>query len=454
MVASNSQDVLNNTDSELVRSLTDFFNKLNQNQPYNINIIDELHANENAHSRIMGKLLAYCNSTGEYSILKSILNYIVNVKEKNEFKVLLDELISQNLTIENEKERIDLLVKGDDYAIIFENKIKGAGDQQNQIARYIEKLLANDQKKYQERNVYVVYLTSDEHNPSDQSWKIENGRDYKNDFEDRYVNLSYKSDILPWIKSEVYPSCPIKEELLISALRQYIDHLEGMFWMRSSQQESGMLPKLLKVSKYESHGNELKNVYELLCKLREIQNQSSSLQPEDIVVLDSVKNILENYINSKIRDINIVFEQKSREILNLEYGQSYGNVEIEALLNGSDKRLLFAFPEKWRKALRAVHLEWVNLKENHYVGEGAQEYFIELHFEQNTWKKYYDSVKDLIKLLSKELTISNKSGKTICGISIKAPSLCYMTDKKLYDFLTEAYNKIGSIVVALSQIRW
>ena len=86
MVASNSQNVLNNTDSELVRSLTDFFNKLNQNQPYNINIIDELHANENAHSRIMGKLLAYCNSTGEYSILKSILNYIVNVKEKNKFK--------------------------------------------------------------------------------------------------------------------------------------------------------------------------------------------------------------------------------------------------------------------------------------------------------------------------------------------------------------------------------
>ena len=35
--------------------------------PYHINIIDELHINENGHSRILLKLLQYQNEQGEYT---------------------------------------------------------------------------------------------------------------------------------------------------------------------------------------------------------------------------------------------------------------------------------------------------------------------------------------------------------------------------------------------------
>ena len=37
--------------------------------PYHINVIDELHINENAHSRILLKLLQFRNTKGEYEIL-------------------------------------------------------------------------------------------------------------------------------------------------------------------------------------------------------------------------------------------------------------------------------------------------------------------------------------------------------------------------------------------------
>lgn len=36
--------------------------------PYNINVIDELHINENAHSRILCKLLQYKNDEGKYEM--------------------------------------------------------------------------------------------------------------------------------------------------------------------------------------------------------------------------------------------------------------------------------------------------------------------------------------------------------------------------------------------------
>ena len=44
--------------------------------PYHMNVIDELHINENAHSRILLKLLQFKNENGEYEFLDSILRYV------------------------------------------------------------------------------------------------------------------------------------------------------------------------------------------------------------------------------------------------------------------------------------------------------------------------------------------------------------------------------------------
>lgn len=37
--------------------------------PYHLNVIDELHINENAHSRILTKLLQYKSESGRYEFL-------------------------------------------------------------------------------------------------------------------------------------------------------------------------------------------------------------------------------------------------------------------------------------------------------------------------------------------------------------------------------------------------
>ena len=53
-------------------------------QPYRLNVIDELHINENGHSRILTKLLQYRAADGTYVFLESLLHYI-NAKKKTNF---------------------------------------------------------------------------------------------------------------------------------------------------------------------------------------------------------------------------------------------------------------------------------------------------------------------------------------------------------------------------------
>ena len=102
--------------------------------PYHLNLIDELHINENGHSRILYKLLEYRNPNGDYIFLKSLLKYIARNCEAFEKICVINPEITQELC------RIDLWIRdrAGGYAIIFENKVYNATDQEAQIARYIE----------------------------------------------------------------------------------------------------------------------------------------------------------------------------------------------------------------------------------------------------------------------------------------------------------------------------
>ena len=122
--------------------------------PYHMNVIDELHINENAHSRILLKLLQFKNENGEYEFLDSLLRY---VKDKNRISQFLDIQIKKP-TITQEEARIDLWVrdKKTGYSIIFENKVYNAQDRDSQISRYIDKTIG---EKFDVKN--AVYVPSE-----------------------------------------------------------------------------------------------------------------------------------------------------------------------------------------------------------------------------------------------------------------------------------------------------
>lgn len=259
--------------------------------PYHINIIDLLWANENAHSRILAHLLEQ-NDNGKFEILENFYRYLSSINENFQLKI-------SNPTISSEKYRIDILVQQEkDFAIIIENKIHYATDQSEQLKRYIDNVKSLG---YHTEQIYILYLTRDEWSEvADQSWG-----DYKEEFEDRYIKLTYRNHILPWLKNEVLPNVKIKDIYLKSALEQYIDHLEGLFSLRKIHKK--MNAKLQeKISELLGLGKGLDNdiliLEERLREIDEVRNQLNSIKEDNEKSFwDSIElGLKEDFPNMKI----------------------------------------------------------------------------------------------------------------------------------------------------------
>lgn len=254
--------------------------------PYHINLIDELRANENAHSRILEKLLQQQEPTNKgYEILKSFLLFIIEkYRDKDEFHKIKIE--KPNIT--QEKKRIDLWIRDNkNYTIIIENKMGWAIDQPKQLERYIE---TTKEQGFNEQQIYVLYLppTYDK-KPDEQTW----GKYWNHDIrKKRYLNLSFKNDILPWLKGFL-PNISPNNKFLSSAIEQYIDHLEGKFSLRAINNKMNMeLQKFIR-EKLEINNIEPEKAFEIVSeKIQEIDNV--------LIQLESLQEKIQDEIDEKI----------------------------------------------------------------------------------------------------------------------------------------------------------
>jgi hypothetical protein len=214
----------------------EIYDREKEKLPYHINLIDELSANENAHSKILGKLFQKKSYNGKYEILTGFVEYL-KTKGTESFAAITVEAPQ----ITREVQRIDLWIRDKSYTIIIENKIHDAPDRSRQLERYIDISKASKN----EEQIFVIYLPpTPEKEPDEESWgKYFNSDIYRN----RYLKLSFRNDILPWLLKEVLPNIEQKEVYLQSAVRQYIDHLEGMFNLRIINNKMNMeLQKFIK----------------------------------------------------------------------------------------------------------------------------------------------------------------------------------------------------------------
>jgi len=226
--------------NKTVYSISSQIEQIKQKEPYQVNLLEEVHLHdsneeivsrvkENAHSRIIRALLSY-NSNGDYVILKSMLNFIISRNKSSEWDSIS---VSSPNTPKNEIGRIDVLIEEPKkYALIFENKINNAVDQDKQIARYI-----NFVKKmgFHEEQIFILYLSNQGENPSSQTWVDSTSNEsYFNTFKNRFINFSFKNWVLPWLKESVFPLVEkiADEKLLQSAVIQYINYLETKYKMK------------------------------------------------------------------------------------------------------------------------------------------------------------------------------------------------------------------------------
>ena len=146
-------------------------------KPFNVFSVLRSESDEvNLHSRFLRALLKYKKSPeAERENLKDFLQHVVG-----------EQFEEKGANVDREIDNIDILISNADskQAVVIENKI-WAGDQPEQLQKYYRKL--RDPGGYS--NIHLLYLTPHGNEPSKNS---PGDLDYK--------TISYKDDLLPWLK--------------------------------------------------------------------------------------------------------------------------------------------------------------------------------------------------------------------------------------------------------------
>jgi hypothetical protein len=192
--------------------------------PFHFNIVDELHVNENAHTRILMKLLQY-EKGKKFPILLSFIKFL-SAYFNDDFQICKPRLYIG-------LEFIDGLIEDPGhYAIIIENKVCGAVDQDSQLERYIETI---EKHGFNSSDIYVIYLTLDGNKTaSNYSFTLKAKKKLgfiDNQSTGRFIQINYNQHILPWLKEVIAPTYR-EEDFLYSGIFQYIDYIEGLLEIR------------------------------------------------------------------------------------------------------------------------------------------------------------------------------------------------------------------------------
>ena len=404
---------------ELAKALGDYYEEQEAALPFHINVIDELHANENAHTRILTHLLKY-KEDGKHVILSSFL------KQLPTFNV--DTFDIEKSKVYFNRDNIDGLIEKDgEYAVIIENKIHWAVDQDKQIERYvnteIERGIPSD-------SIWVIYLTRDGRKKVEGYSLTEKTKEILGD---RFLEMDYYHNILPWLKETILPNCRVREEWLESAIKQYIDHLEGLFDIRDSRK--GFRKKVLsKIANSIDCTKEMSRG-EVYAKLNAYLHTLGELQ-----------NIVSNSMESMIKPVIERLQNTTLEVLD-----DLCPEEEIGFYNGIHNGFFQVFFKKWTTK---VHFEWIPLNEKRLLS--GIEYTLVLHVEQNDIQERFKQVLCDSLLMTKATEVGlerdSKDNRVFYKTVISSKrSISDMTHEELADFLREVYKDVENIQVFVSE---
>ena len=294
--------------------------------PTNFNLLDLVGRNiyETKHSKILGELLRYKHKE-KFLFLNSFIEFLeshFNFEEK---------LKLESPTIEIEKSNIDILIKNKDFALIIENKINYAKDQDEQIKNYVEKLEKDGYSR--EKNIYVAYLTR---RGAKEVEEYSLPKELKDKLGNRFLEINYYSHILPFLEN-ILLDIPLKEETLISGIRQYIDYLKGILGIRKGEEKmheeiKKVLEEKLKLKDISTDKEKLEVIQKKKSEFESCVQGLQNLEHEITERRNSLRRIFCEKLYKKLQNSNTGEWIKTEEnysshyrILNKKYIKDFGN---------------------------------------------------------------------------------------------------------------------------------
>jgi hypothetical protein len=192
------------------------------NRTFSFNILDDVHLNENAHTRILVKLLQHPE------ICRSFLCALGESFSDSGLQKLVKDSGEEIPKASCFSENVDLRIRLKDVSVLVENKVKDAVDQDAQIDRYVE---AEENKNGGKELTFVVYLTKDGKkkvlNASFTRTRELLGYRSEENY-GRFLTANYHDHIVPWLKNQILAWAKENGEAMLAAgVAQYIDYMEG-----------------------------------------------------------------------------------------------------------------------------------------------------------------------------------------------------------------------------------
>ena len=474
-------------------------------QPYNLFTMWDMCENE--HTKLLLSLFRF-KQGNEYVLIKSFMKRFANEKGKR----FANEVgISDNQRVEiyynrkyvyytenNANERpqkktatknsfIDGLIlikdtntneQNNNRAIIIENKIKDAPDQDNQVRRYIYHMhkqehieldkiwcfyIASDGSKSISEASYIPSYEEENNTPNILSLKINKDStesDEKVDCHigDRFVELNYKYDITSWLREDILDK-RIYPESLTAVVRAYLESLEKDLFNAKPYEKlykkiltaikdskSGTLnadnnPSSVDVLLTEMKVSDFNTLYALYDEVSKRKNEQNKGTDEDSSNLEELRRGIKSLISKIEQDAVDEFERCSVEILNQIYSKELCEKGLKWQakhrgLSGKKGFIQLRLNNGWTDA----HLEWIPI--NTTMMYTATKYTLTLHVENNKERRgkiieILNSKKDKLKG-----DISEKNCIYKTEFRFDPPkSLAKMSPNELRVFLSEVYNK-------------
>ena len=288
------------------------------------NLFSEWKLKENDHTKFLLALLKFTDINGNYSMLQSFLTRftkgrgkMVHYKRPSNVSIQFgkkydnDSFLDGLILMEASNKRI---------ALIIENKILDATDQDGQIRRYISHVCKFE--KIDLENVWVFYLTGDGSKEVGKSSYDLYEEESATDIGRRFLTLSYKEDIINWLKEDILgPS--IYPETLTTAVKNYVDYLENDLFCLDVYDKVCLdyLYQLLKIgsSPKKMKEDDFKSLYSFqtdVAQVRHDLSEDDSANEQDINAVEELYKATLQMIKSIEEESVVRLERVSTNVLN------------------------------------------------------------------------------------------------------------------------------------------
>ena len=330
----------------LASGLSAYIEESEYKPSYQLNIFDEHYGGlrETETSKFLKRILDY-RFKGEAILVKSFVKRFL-VPLGFDFSLIKDP------KIKCEDENVDIIIREDSkYAIVIENKLKGAVFQMNQLARYVELqkikgysddqifvvILPNSEASYKEHlKISTWRLPPDWQNPSynRECCFVDNTRclcdfnkkpianctlckkDLKEEFSKHTKVIT--TELSDSLETDCFNVIPGNERILKSAVIQFADYLNELYNNRISDELKMDINKYL-TNKLLKEGNKsIKNYNIILDKLNELSQLQTGLN-----------NLRNAFACKVVKEWYVSLYEKWNQLLNYDHTPNSSNFFIK-----------------------------------------------------------------------------------------------------------------------------